>query len=69
MLLGALSGDRSLYATGLVTYGAGTIARDANVEKTVSVQTAAIRELQEKQRAESDADLGDLEQRYRMLCC
>lgn len=45
-IIGALSGDRDLYAAGMVTYGVGTIAKDINTEKTINAQTQAIVDLQ-----------------------
>lgn len=48
-IIGAVSGDRDLYAAGMVTYGAGTIAKDINTEKTIAAQNQAIIELQNNQ--------------------
>lgn len=48
-IIGALSGDRDLYAAGMVTYGVGTIAKDINTEKTINAQTQAIVDLQNNQ--------------------
>jgi len=49
MLLGVLGGDRDVYAAGLVTYGAGTIARDVNTDNMIDAQNRAIRDLQSRQ--------------------
>lgn len=68
MLLGALSGDRDVYSAGLVTYGAGTIAKDINTEKTIKAQNQAIMDLQ-AQRAKKDKELEEadsLEAQYRI---
>lgn len=68
MLLGALSGDRDVYSAGLVTYGAGTIAKDINTEKTIKAQNQAIMDLQAQQ-AKKDKELEEadsLEAQYRI---
>ena len=64
MLLGVLGGDEDVYAAGLVTYGAGTIAKDINTDKTIEAQNQAIKDLQ-KQQQEQPNDLS-LEDQYRM---
>lgn len=56
MIIGALSGDKSLYAAGAVTAVAGTVAKDINTEKTIAAQNDAIIALQEQQQAESQAE-------------
>ena len=54
MIIGAISGDRDLYAAGAVTAVAGTVARDVNTEKTIAAQNEAIIALQEEQKANSE---------------
>jgi hypothetical protein len=63
MLLGVISGSRELASAGLVTYGAGTIAKDVNTDKTIRAQNEAIVNLQ-KQEQLAKAD--DLEAQYRI---
>ena len=48
-IIGAISGDRDLYAAGMVTYGVGTVAKDINTEKTMATQNKAIYDLQNNQ--------------------
>ena len=48
-IIGAVSGNRDLFNAGVVTYGAGTIARDINTEKTISTQNQMLQELDENQ--------------------
>lgn len=64
MLLGALAGDRDVYAAGLATYGVGTIVKDVNTDKTLRAQTDAIASLQAEQQALKKAD--SLEAQYRI---
>lgn len=49
MLLGALSGNRDVYAAGLTTYGVGTIVRDVNTDKMIATQNEAIANLTSRQ--------------------
>ena len=65
MLLGVLSGDSDLHAVGLATYGAGTVARDINTERTIAAQNQAIFELQQQEQRSQDEELS-LEEQYRL---
>ena len=64
MLLGVLSDDDDVYAAGLVTYGAGTVAKDINTDKTFEAQNEAIANLQKKQQQREEAD--SLEEQFRI---
>jgi len=67
MLLGVLSGERDVYAAGMVTYGAGTIAKDINTDKTIEAQNDAIFSLQAQQAKEKQLKKADsLEAQYRV---
>ncbi len=67
MLLGVLGGDRDVYATGLVAYGAGTIVKDINTDKTLRAQSEAIQDLQTQRAQEKKLKEADsLEEQYRI---
>jgi len=67
MLLGVLGGDRDVYAAGLVTYGAGTIAKDINTDNMIDAQNRAIHDLQAQQAQEKKLKEADsLEEQYRI---
>ena len=53
-IIGAVSGDRDLYAAGMVTYGAGTVSRDINTEKTIETQNEMLKELHENQQKQQE---------------
>lgn len=67
MLLGVLGGDRDVYAAGLMTYGAGTIAQDLNTEKMMRTQNRAIAELEAQQARQKELKkASSLEEQYRI---
>ena len=66
MLLGALSGNRDVYAAGLVTYGVGTVVKDVNTDKTLATQTQAISDLQAQQQQKQLKKADSLEAQYRI---
>lgn len=66
MLLGALSGDRDVYAAGLTTYGIGTIVKDIHTDRMIDAQNQAIEDVAKGQasRSGSKEDV-DIEAQYR----